>query len=87
MTSAAGGRNPDAVARDLGAVAPGRLSSVMNASRRRAPQSQFTAGVGVLADRNLKIGRPEAGGRLRDLVLRLQHSSRTHQLAARIEPP
>jgi DNA polymerase III delta subunit len=72
VTSAAVGRNPDAVARDLGAVAPGRLSSVMNASRRKGRRSQFTAGVGVLADRNLKTGRvrkPEDA--LRDLVLAL----------------
>jgi DNA polymerase III delta subunit len=72
VASAAGGRNPDAVARDLGAVAPGRLSSVMDATQRQAPRSNFIAGVGVLTDRNLKTGRvrkPEDA--LRDLVLAL----------------
>jgi DNA polymerase III delta subunit len=72
VASAAGGRNGDAVARDLGAVAPGRLTSVMNATRRQAPRSHYTAGAGVLADRNLKTGRvrkPEDA--LRDLVLAL----------------
>ena len=35
VAAAAGGKNADAVARDLGTVAPGRLSSVMAATRRR----------------------------------------------------
>jgi DNA polymerase III delta subunit len=72
VASAAGGKNADAVARDLGTVAPGRLSAVMAATRRRAPQAVHFAATGVLADRNLKTGRvrkPEDA--LHELVLAL----------------
>jgi DNA polymerase III delta subunit len=72
VTAAAGGKNADAVARDLGTVAPGRLSAVMAATRRRAPQGAQFVAAGALVDRNLKTGRvrkPEDA--LRDLVLAL----------------
>jgi DNA polymerase III delta subunit len=72
VAAAAGGKNSDAVARDLGAVAPGRLSSVMNVTRQQAPGPFCPAEAGVVADRNLKTGRvrkPEDA--LRDLVLSL----------------
>jgi len=72
VAAAAGGKNSDAVARDLGAVTPGRLSSVMDLTRQQAPGSLCPAAAGVVADRNLKTGRvrkPEEA--LRDLVLSL----------------
>jgi DNA polymerase III delta subunit len=72
VTAAAGSKNADAVARDLGTVAPGRLSAVMSATRRRAPQASHLVAMSSLADRNLKSGRtrkPEEA--LRDLVLAL----------------
>jgi DNA polymerase III delta subunit len=72
VAAAAGGKNSDAVARDLGAVTPGRLSSVMNVTRQQAPGPSCPAEAGVAADRNLKTGRvrkPEDA--LRDLVLSL----------------
>ena len=72
VTAAAGGKNAEAVARDLGTVAPGRLSAVMAATRRRATQGAHFAATGALVDRNLKTGRvrnPEDA--LRDLVLAL----------------
>jgi hypothetical protein len=72
VTAAAGSKNADAVARDLGTVAPGRLSAVVAATRRRAPQEAHFADTGAVADRNLKTGRvrnPEDA--LRDLVLAL----------------
>jgi DNA polymerase III delta subunit len=72
ITAAAGSKNADAVARDLGTVAPGRLSAVMATTRRRPPQGVHHVATGSLADRNLKTGRarnPEDA--LRDLVLEL----------------
>jgi DNA polymerase III delta subunit len=72
VTAAAGSKNADAVARDLGTVAPGRLSAIMAATRRRAPQGAHLVATGSLADRNLKTGRvrnPEDA--LRNLVLEL----------------
>jgi DNA polymerase III delta subunit len=71
VTAAAGSKNADAVARDLGTVAPGRLSAVI-AATRRAPQEAHFSAIGTLADRNLKTGRvrkPEDA--LRDLLLAL----------------
>jgi hypothetical protein len=71
VTAAAGSKNVDAVARDLGTVAPGRLSAVI-AATRRAPLEAHFAAIGTLADRNLKTGRvrnPEDA--LRDLLLAL----------------
>ena len=68
----AGEKNADAVARDLGSVAPGRLSAIMTNTRRWAPQPARVVSTGVLADRNLKTGRtrkPEDA--LHDLVLGL----------------
>jgi len=75
VATAAGGKNADAVARDLGAIAPGRMSSVMAMTRRHGFRVPSTAATGVLADRNLKTGRvrkPEDA--LRDLVLALATS-------------
>ncbi len=76
VAAAAGGKSPDAVARDLGAVAPGRVSSVMTATRRQTPLPCCTAVAGAQADRNLKTGRvrkPEDA--LHDLVLALAAST------------
>jgi DNA polymerase III delta subunit len=72
VVAAADKRNADAIARDLGGVTAGRLSSVMAINRRQEPRTACTAGTGALADRNLKTGRvrkPEDA--LRDLVLEL----------------
>jgi DNA polymerase III delta subunit len=72
VTAAAGGKSAEAVARDLGSVAPGRLSAVMAATRRRTPQAAHFVATGALVDRNLKTGRvrnPEDA--LRNLVLAL----------------
>ena len=72
VTAAAGGKNADAIARDLGTVAAGRLSAVMAATRRRVPQAAHFVAAGARTDRNLKTGRvrkPEDA--LRDLVLAL----------------
>ena len=72
VTAAAGGRNVDVIARDLGAVAPGRLSSIMNTTRRQPAPAVCTAGAGANTDRNLKTGRvrkPEDA--LREVVLAL----------------
>jgi DNA polymerase III delta subunit len=72
VAAAAGGKNADEVARDLGAVAPGRLSSVIATTRRQPTRAVCTAGAGASTDRNLKTGRvrkPEDA--LRDLVLAL----------------
>jgi DNA polymerase III delta subunit len=72
VAAAAGGKNADAVGRDLGAVATGRISSVMATTRRLGPRTVGPAGAGAVADRNLKTGRirkPEDA--LRDLVLAL----------------
>jgi DNA polymerase III delta subunit len=57
IAAAAGGKNADSVARDLGTVAPGRLSAVMAATRRRPPRAAHFAATSALADRNLKTGR------------------------------
>jgi DNA polymerase III delta subunit len=76
VTTFAGGRTADAVARDLGTVAPGRLSAVMAATRGRAAQTVEFVATGTLADRNLKSGlirNPEAA--LRHLVLALATSA------------
>jgi DNA polymerase III delta subunit len=72
VTAAAGGKSAEAVARDLRTVAPGRLSAIMAATRRRAPQGAHIVATGARADRDLKLGRvrnPEDA--LRDLVLAL----------------
>jgi len=77
IAAAAAGKNADSVARDLGSVAPGRLSAVMAATRRRAPRAVNSAATAALADRNVKTGRvrnPEDA--LHDLVLALAASER-----------
>jgi DNA polymerase III delta subunit len=72
VTSAAGGKNSDAVARDLGSIAPGRLSAVMTSTRRRPLQPARAVNTAVLADRNLKTGRTrKPQDTLHDLVLAL----------------
>jgi DNA polymerase III delta subunit len=76
VTAEAGGMSADAVARDLGSIAPGRLSAVMATTRRRTPEPADVISPGVLADRNLKTGRtrkPEDA--LRGLVLALLGSN------------
>jgi DNA polymerase III delta subunit len=76
VAAAAGSKNADAVARDLGAVAPGRVSSVMSTTRQEPRRALCTAEAGAQADRNLKTGRvrkPEDA--LRDLVLALAASA------------
>jgi len=72
IAAAAGGKNADSVARDLGTVAPGRMSAVMAATRRLAPRAAYSAPTAAMSDRNVKTGRvrkPEDA--LRDLVLAL----------------
>jgi DNA polymerase III delta subunit len=72
VAATAGGKQPDAIARDLGAVAPGRVSSVMATMQREPRGARYSAETGARADRNLKSGRvrkPEDA--LRDLVLAL----------------
>jgi DNA polymerase III delta subunit len=76
VTSLADGRNANAVARDLGSVAPGRLSAVMAATRARSMQIGDFVATGVTTDRNLKKGhtrKPEDA--LRQLVLALATSA------------
>jgi DNA polymerase III delta subunit len=76
VIAAAGGKNADAVARDLGTVPASRLSAVMTTTRRRPPRAAHAAGMGVQADRALKSGRlrmPEDA--LHDLVLALATSA------------
>jgi DNA polymerase III delta subunit len=76
VIAAAGGKNSDAVARDLGTVPASRLSAVMTTTRRRPPRAAHAAGMGVQADRALKSGRlrkPEDA--LHDLVLALATSA------------
>jgi len=76
VAAAAGGKNADVVARDLGTVAPGRLSAVMAATRRRALRGTYFVETSARADRNLKTGRvrkPEDA--LHDLVLALASPS------------
>jgi len=72
VIAASGGKNAEAMARDLGTVAASRLLAVMATTRRRARQAGRAAGMGVQADRGLKTGRvrkPEDA--LHDLVLAL----------------
>jgi DNA polymerase III delta subunit len=72
VLATAGDKNAETVARDLGSVAPGRISSVMATIRGHAAQALFAAGVAARADRNLKTGqvrKPEDA--LRELVLAL----------------
>jgi DNA polymerase III delta subunit len=57
VAAEAGGKNADVVARDLSTVAPGRLSAVMTAARRRALRGTHFAQIGAQADLNLKSGR------------------------------
>jgi DNA polymerase-3 subunit delta len=72
VAATAGGKNADTVARDLGSIAPGRISSVMATIRGQSPRAISAAGAAAQADRNLKTGqvrKPEDA--LRDLVLAL----------------
>jgi DNA polymerase-3 subunit delta len=76
VTAAGNGKTADAIGRDLGTVAAGRVSAVMASTRRRAPRVADPTGTGVLADRNLKTGRirkPEDA--LRGLMLALASSA------------
>ena len=76
VIATAGGKNADAIARDLGTVAASRLSAVMATTRRRASQTAHAADIAVRADRGLKTGRvrkPEDA--LHDLVLTLADSA------------
>jgi DNA polymerase III delta subunit len=76
VTATAGDKSAEAVARDLGSIAPGRLSAVMATTRRRARQAALPAGTGLEADRNLKTGRtrrPEDA--LHNLLLALATSA------------
>ena len=88
VAAAAGGKNSDAVARDLGAVAPGRLSSVMNATRQQAPGSFAQPQPGLW---RTATSKPDvfASQRTRcaSSFCRSQCSRQNDQMAARIEPP
>jgi DNA polymerase III delta subunit len=53
----AGAKSADVVARDLGAIAPGRVSAVMASTRRQGSRARRAAQIGSEVDRNLKTGR------------------------------
>ena len=53
----AAAKSPDAVARDLGAIAPGRISAVMSSTRRQGSRARRAAEIGSESDRDLKTGR------------------------------
>ncbi len=53
----AAAKSADAVARDLGAIAPGRMSAVMNSTSRQGSRVQRSPEIGSAIDRNLKTGR------------------------------
>jgi DNA polymerase-3 subunit delta len=57
LTTNAGSRGADEVARDLGNIQASRVSAVMAGSRSRNPQSSLSAGDAIAADRKLKSGR------------------------------
>jgi DNA polymerase III delta subunit len=57
VVAAAGVKDASSVARDLGAIAPPRVSAVMNASRRLPPRRAPLATTGAGIDRSLKTGR------------------------------
>ena len=72
VAGAAGRKSPEAVARDLGTIAPGRMSAVLASTRRHVQPNGTAAQSGVITDRNLKRGRtrkPEDA--LLDIVLAL----------------
>jgi hypothetical protein len=72
VAGAAGRKSPEAVTRDLGSIAPGRMSAVLASTRRHVRPSGIAAQSGVITDRNLKRGRirkPEDA--LLDVVLAL----------------
>ena len=53
----AAGKSADVVARDLGAIAPGRISAVMASTRRQRSSAGRAAEIGSMIDRKLKTGR------------------------------
>lgn len=57
VASSAKGKGADAVARDLGTVAPGRMSAVMASTRRQGSLPERAAEIGSGTDRGLKTGR------------------------------
>jgi DNA polymerase III delta subunit len=72
VASAAGDMSADAVARDLGTVAPGRMSAVMASTKRQGSRTQRAIKAGTRTDRALKTGRirrPEDA--LHDVMLAL----------------
>jgi DNA polymerase III delta subunit len=56
VARAAGGRDPNAVARDLGTISPSRVSSAMNLARRALVRSDHMAEQADTIDRKLKTG-------------------------------
>ena len=53
----AGGKSAEAVARDLGTIAPGRMSAVLASTRRAGSRAKGAAEVGSEIDRQLKTSR------------------------------
>ena len=53
----AAAKSADVVARDLGAIAPGRISAVTASTRRHGSSARRAAEIGTVIDRNLKTGR------------------------------
>ena len=66
------GKDPARVARDLGSVAEGRMSAIMNSAARRRDRGSPDVTSAISADRHLKTGRSRTPtDALHDLVLAL----------------
>ena len=73
VAAAAGTKSADVIARDLGAIAPGRMSAVMASTRQQGSESHRAAEIGSRIDRRLKTGRVrKPGDALHDVVLALR---------------
>ena len=72
VAAAAGDKTPDMVARDLGTVAPGRMSAVMASTKRQGIRTQLALEASARTDRGLKSGRiRKPDDALHDVVLGL----------------
>jgi hypothetical protein len=57
VAAAAGDKSADMAARDLGTIAPGRMSAVMASTKRQGPRTQHAIDASSRTDRGLKTGR------------------------------
>ena len=57
VASAATGRDPGSVARELGSITPSRMSAIANSAHRRRTPADASLDVGASIDRHLKTGR------------------------------